>query len=794
MISLKRKLLTATICITSLLAHGQQGKWALYPSYSQPVQVKVFGNFLYSIATSGAIDNSTGMQTTVGNLVRYDLDDASLRTFDSLNSLSSTGIRIIDHNENSGNAILIYSDNVIDLLAEDGSVMSVPDLKAADITINSVYNYNHIAYLCTNIGIVELDCINGVLANTYKSPYNVQSMCIFNDRYYIACSEGLYVVKLSDNLYDKSSWQQYRTYAANFVTSFCGNLLVRIGNSFITIDTSTGYERWFDSRIKGQYVGSTPDFAYFLVVGSANSTLTVLHSDLTTITALSNLPPITSISLSGQTFWTASPASGVIPYTLDIARRSFEPQASEPLFVVNSPRRDTFWRINFDEYGRLLAAGGINTQSADYYPETVMLYTGGVWKCSDEQDIRSRYPNLSHYNTDTFVSDPSLSDHFFAGVYRNGLQEYRLNQKGELELVDFFNYSNSPIRVITVVENIHDKQNYCTCTSLVYDGNGNLWMANQQTDTIVRIRRPNGQWLSLYYEPIKRASNIYQILPSTDGISFLVSNQGTPRGFFGFDTAGTLNYVGDDTSLLRSSITNQDGTVYSPTFFYCMTKDEQGMLWCGTSDGLFVVEDPSAWFDSDFRFTQIKRNRDDGSGLADYLLSGIDVTCITVDAANRKWIGTKSDGVYLLSPDGQETIYHFTADTTPLLSDQINDIAIDPHDGNVFIATDRGLCSYMEEVAKAQDKLDEDLVNVFPNPVRPSTNSVVTIDHLEHQSDVKILSASGQCVYATQSQGGVVRWNLTDSSGTTVSSGVYHVVINSSQGKPVIIKRLVVVR
>ena len=71
----------------------------------------------------------------VGNLVRYDLDDASLRTYDSLNSLSSTGIRIIDHNEKSENTILVYRDNVIDLLAEDGSVMSVPDLKTADITI-----------------------------------------------------------------------------------------------------------------------------------------------------------------------------------------------------------------------------------------------------------------------------------------------------------------------------------------------------------------------------------------------------------------------------------------------------------------------------------------------------------------------------------------------------------------------------------------------------------------------------------------------------------------------------------
>ena len=54
----------------------------------------------------------------------------------------------------------------------------------------------------------------------------------------------------------------------------------------------------------------------------------------------------------------------------------------------------------------------------------------------------------------------------------------------------------------------------------------------------------------------------------------------------------------------------------------------------------------------------MKVPRNDGTDYADYLLAGVPVTAIAVDGANRKWVGTQGDGVYLLSPDGVKTIHH----------------------------------------------------------------------------------------------------------------------------------------
>ena len=225
-----------------------------------------------------------------------------------------------------------------------------------------------------------------------------------------------------------------------------------------------------------------------------------------------------------------------------------------------------------------------------------------------------------------------------------------------------------------------------------------------------------------------------------------------------------------------------------------MTEDNNGEVWCGTTEGLFVVTDPSEWFERDFTFHQIKRNRDDGSGLADYFLSGVSVTCIFVDAANRKWIGTESDGIYLVSPDGQETIHHFTESNSPLISNYIRCIAINPSNGRVYIGTDLGLCSYEENVSEPENTLTSDNVMVYPNPVKPNTDAVVTIKGLTDGAEVKIVSASGQVVWGTKSMGGMARWNCHDNRGERVASGVYHVVCNTDKGGSTVVKRVVVLR
>lgn len=84
-------------------------------------------------------------------------------------------------------------------------------------------------------------------------------------------------------------------------------------------------------------------------------------------------------------------------------------------------------------------------------------------------------------------------------------------------------------------------------------------------------------------------------------------------------------------------------------------------------------------------FVQVKVPRNDGTNFADYLLNGIDITCIAVDGGNRKWFGTIGNGVYAISDDCMTQIHHFTTTNSKLLSNNIESIAVNEKTGEVFL-------------------------------------------------------------------------------------------------------------
>ena len=437
---------------------------------------------------------------------------------------------------------------------------------------------------------------------------------------------------------------------------------------------------------------------------------------------------------------------------------------------------------------RLLVAGGINTTYAIYNPSTAMYYENGTWTNFDEETPAARYPNIQRRNTVNLVQDPNDPSHHYASHYLTGIYEYR-----DGKFVELHNSENTPLEQI-----IYQGQplglNYVGCSGLKYDEDGNLWTMNLMTDTIIRLMQPSGKWISLYYDEIKGIETPDDYLFTTSGVKFLVSRRVSGRGFFGFDTRGTLNNVKDDRHVLRSTIINQDGTSYAPDQFYCMAEDLGGRIWCGTQLGLFVINDATTFFDDDFTFEQIKISRNDGSGLADYLLSGVSIRCIAVDGANRKWVGTDSNGLYLISADGQEMLQHFQAEDSPLPSNNIQCLAIHPQTGVVMIGTDVGLCSYVGDATEAEAELNSDNVVAYPNPVRPDYTGPIAVRGLTMDSEVKICSSTGQLVWSGVSNGGTFTWNGQNKQGKRVASGVYHVIANTADGKKVVVCRIIVIK
>jgi ligand-binding sensor domain-containing protein len=168
------------------------------------------------------------------------------------------------------------------------------------------------------------------------------------------------------------------------------------------------------------------------------------------------------------------------------------------------------------------------------------------------------------------------------------------------------------------------------------------------------------------------------------------------------------------------------------------------------------------------------------------------LTDIVVDGSNNKWLATAGAGVFLVSPDGQQTLFHFTKDNSPLPSNNIYDVAIDSVTGEVFFATDKGMVSYKGTSTAPADDLSN--VYVYPNPVRPGFNGDVKISGLMSDVNVKITDIEGNLVYETTSEGGTVLWDTTAFGKYKVASGVYMIFIASDDGTETKVKKVMIVR
>ena len=446
--------------------------------------------------------------------------------------------------------------------------------------------------------------------------------------------------------------------------------------------------------------------------------------------------------------------------------------------VIDSPVRNYSYKLNM-QGNRLLVAGGNFYYPETLYTGTAMKYEGGEWTMFDEKGPLELVGASAYCNVTDVVQDPNDAEHHWLGTMRSGIYEFR-----NYKLENHYSYDNSPLT--SILPNNSNAGNYVRVTALQYDGGGNLWMCNNECDTIVRILKRDGTWRAYYYADIEGFQTFDNTIFDRRGWAWIQqrrsTSQGHKAGLLVVDTNGTIDTQNDDRHTFINSFYNQDGARYTPTLFYCATEDADGAMWIGTNSGLFVSYDPSQVFSPNFILSQVKAARNDGTGLADYVLNEVGVKCIATDGGNRKWIGTSDNGVYLLSADCQETIKHFTAEETPLISNEINDIAIDGQTGEVFIATSKGLCSYMGDATDPAASMKSDNLKVFPNPVRPEYHGDVHITGLMYNSNVKIVSAAGRLVTEGTSVGGEFSWNCCYNTGRRVASGIYYALCTDEEG------------
>ena len=168
-------------------------------------------------------------------------------------------------------------------------------------------------------------------------------------------------------------------------------------------------------------------------------------------------------------------------------------------------------------------------------------------------------------------------------------------------------------------------------------------------------------------------------------------------------------------------------------------------------------------------------------------LSGADFTSIDVDSRGNLWVGTSSQGAYRLTPRKTNpdtlSVVHFTT-RHGLLSDKIQDVAVDTILGMVWFAHDNGITRYKRDDVRSTEKnmTNEALedVKVFPNPFRPKLQAYITFANVSDDAVIGIYNRGGRLVMSLsgdQISGGRVEWNGRMENGNIVAPGVYQYVI-----------------
>lgn len=449
------------------------------------------------------------------------------------------------------------------------------------------------------------------------------------------------------------------------------------------------------------------------------------------------------------------------------------------------PKYNYFGCMRFTN-NQLYTCGGGFSYIEFSRPGCAQVLKNDTWQIFE--DNLSTKTGYSYIDTDNLDIDPLDPNHVFVGG-RTGIYEF---QDGKFVNNYTIDNTNNILQAASTVKDPTQYKNYVIVNALKYDKEGNLWGFNSiSPSTSLFAYTKDKEWVSHHksefmYSDNTSLENVNNIIEDSRRLLWFGNNHWDFPYLYCYQPS-------TDAAKCYKKFTNQDGTEVSVGYVRAIAEDNKNNIWVGTSAGPLMLEVSQITQDSPV-FTQVKVPRNDGTNYADYLLSGVDITCIAIDKANRKWFGTSGNGVYLISDDNIQQLQHFTRSNSPLLSDDIESIAINTESGEVYFGTNLGLCSYQSDVNSINEEMNKDNVWAYPNPVKPDYTGLITIIGLTNKADIKIVTSNGVLVNKGTSNGGIYQWDGRDLKGKMVASGIYMVETATSDGSKGTVCKIAIIR
>ncbi|MCA6481884.1 MAG: hypothetical protein IM540_02400 [Chitinophagaceae bacterium] len=691
--------------------------------------------------------------------------EKEITSYSKSSGLNDIGVAAIGWDGTTSQLIIAYTNSNLDVVNTKGISKNIGDIQRSNFpgnkNIRSIYCENGLAYLSTGLGIIVVNLSKYEIKDTWiigrsGTQTGINGFTRLNDQFYAASEEGLLqIAAASINPSNFSNWQLLS--GSNGLSSGAirqvfavNNQLVVWKNDSLLLQTNSGWQLLYRDANWGITGISSSNNRLLIGQQNNNGSARVIQlatngqvEKITTAAGVISLPR--SYLLEGNTMWVADQFGGVSAHGTSVQR-----------FIPNGPPGIASGAITGNAQQMVMAAGSINETWNYQFNRNGVYFFNGEWSSKSFFNLPLLDTVLDFISVAIDPTDQSV----WAGSYGGGLVHFR---NGAAPLI--YKQGNSTLQAAA-----GDPGSF-RIGGLTFDSKNRLWVSNYGAASNLHVRKTDGKWLAFSIPFVLNElaagplvcddyDQIWVVSPKNNGLICYQPNDP--------DALNDDRWRKYETGLGKGNLPSNN--------VLSITKDRTGNIWVGTDQGVGIVRCAGEVFSAAGcdAYRPVVRQ----GSFAGFLLRDQSVQCMAVDGANRKWIGTKN-GLWLLSESGEDVIQYFTATNSPLLSNNVLQVGIQPVTGEVFVLTDAGICSYRGTVTDPRQEGDK--VLVFPNPVPPDFNGTIAIRGLKENVVVKITELSGALVFQTRSQGGQAIWNGKNYKGEKPASGIYLVLVRDDE-------------
>ncbi|RUA33072.1 MAG: hypothetical protein DSY77_11110 [Bacteroidetes bacterium] len=676
----------------------------------------------YSTAQKTAIFDNKVFCATNNGLFYFDTEDGSLNTLSTTDGLSSINISML---EVVGDLLLIgYEDGLMDVMDEELSITTFEDIFQSELRgdkkINEAVVIEDIIYLATNFGVVLYSIEENELIDAFQNLGEDGERILIN---------GI----STDN-------------EKLFLSTAEGLLIGDLASNINLKD----FQNWEREPINNEGTALLKTVFYEgNLYGLANNDSIYQFQNDTWLGVFGSSEPIQQLKIANDQLYTSS---------------------SNQLFQLNENNFETAITIEGSDQVNDFSFFGSQFFLADETSGLIRYQDGATESLTPQgpKGITKSLHQLEQYTIHLAENIGGFS--FFENGRWNYIskdsegQDLPIFQDVALDLVSgngiflsesegLFSWDAENISLLDLGNSIISEwvalaeSPQASYYALVKTENNLYALFNPESEDVVEMNLPSNS-----------AVNDYIIVPNGD--HYLATNSGV---FIFNPESGeerSLNTVLGNGNLPNNQIKD-------------LAMDLNGQLWIATESGV-------AFFNR-FQGVLAGENVDASQPIFEgfFLFDGIPVNHITIDGGNRKWMSTR-DGLWLFDENTERNILHLRRSNSPIINTNIQQMIVNPLNGELFINSSSQFLSYRTDATRAGAVHTD--VEVFPNPVRLSADKTVTIRGLAYNNEVMITDVAGNLIHKGKANGGTFSWDLGNYSGFRAKSGVYLVFSINADG------------